>query len=44
MELAWVAAAETYFNVGAHALGIGSDELLGLAKASGHEPHGGSSA
>ena len=44
VELAWGAAAETYFNVRAHALGIGSDKLLGLAKASGHEPLGGSSA
>lgn len=33
VELAWVAAAETYFNVQAHALGIGSDELLSLATA-----------
>lgn len=31
VELAWVAAAETYFNVQAHALGIGSDDLLALA-------------
>lgn len=41
VELAWVAAAETYFNVQAHALGIGSDELLALASARGHKPHGG---
>ena len=31
VELTWVAAAETYFNVQAHALGIGSDELVELA-------------
>ncbi|MBA2669208.1 MAG: carboxymuconolactone decarboxylase family protein [Gemmatimonadetes bacterium] len=30
VEIAWVAAAETYFNIQAHALGIGSDELLAL--------------
>ena len=28
VELAWVSAAENYFNLQAHPLGIGSDELL----------------
>lgn len=31
VELSWVAAAETYYNVQSHALGIGSDGLLALA-------------
>lgn len=31
VELAWVNAAENYFNLQAHALGIGSDELVRAA-------------
>jgi alkylhydroperoxidase family enzyme len=34
VELAWVNAAENYFNLQAHPLGIGSDELLQAATAS----------
>lgn len=33
VELTWVNAAENYFNLQAHVLGIGSDELLALATA-----------
>lgn len=44
VELAWIAAAETYFNVQAHALGIGSDELLALAGVDRQELRGGLSA
>jgi alkylhydroperoxidase family enzyme len=33
VELAWLNAAENYFNLQAHALGIGSDELLRAATA-----------
>ena len=35
VELTWVNAAENYFNLQAHALGIGSDELLARATAAG---------
>ena len=35
VELAWVNAAENYFNLQAHPLGIGSDELLAAATAGG---------
>ena len=34
VELAWINAAETYFNLWAHPLGIESDELLVAATAS----------
>jgi alkylhydroperoxidase family enzyme len=44
VELAWVAAAETYFNVQAHALGIGSDELLALAASRAHGSRDGTPA
>lgn len=44
VELAWIAAAETYFNVQAHALGIGSDELLALATSGDRKTRDGSSA
>ncbi len=33
VELAWINAAENYFNLQAHPLGIGSDELLTAATA-----------
>jgi AhpD family alkylhydroperoxidase len=35
VELAWANAAENFFNLLAHPLGIGSDELLTLATAQG---------
>lgn len=38
VEITWVNAAENYFNLQAHPLGIGSDDLLSLATRRGTAP------